>query len=397
VYVMKQVRQVIRVIILGMALTCAMTFVLPPWLMGYVTSLSPFLACMTLLTGAVGFFVVAGIGVGITCLFMPRFFCHWICPAGTCQSAVSAISPFKAKRDWIAKVPQIGKILFLIAAGGAIVGYPLFIWLDPLSLFLSSVGALARWKTITVATGALGIGLPLLLVYAFFAPGLWCRKICLAGALQDLLWRVSIMVKQRKAAKEETLEGGNVFGRRAFIGLGLGAGYRMMIPRRLGKPKGEALRPPWSLLPGMFESSCARCGACVRACPSRIIMYGGIGEGLGSWLAPEVEFENGRYCPDSCSACGEVCPTGAIGRFTTTTKSKYPLGILEIDHESCRLVESGGCGFCIVECPRKALSIVYDKKLEARRVQINLSKCNGCGKCLKCCPVDVMRVIRREV
>lgn len=393
---MKQARTAIRASVLALAIACALPLAVPSWLIGSVTSASPFMTCMALLTGAVGLFVVAGIGVGITCLLMPRFFCHWICPAGTCQSAVASISPFKATRDRIAKIPQIGGVLFLVAAGGAVVGYPLFIWLDPLSLFLSSVGAFARWKTMTVATGALGIGLPLLLVLAFFAPGFWCRKVCLAGAFQDLLWRMSRLVKNGKPEKDLTPEGGTVFGRRAFIGLGLGAGYRMVIPGHRGKTKGEVLRPPCSAAPGKFESRCARCGACVRSCPSRIITSGGAEGGLCGWLSPEVVFEEGRYCPDSCSACGQVCPTGAIRRFTKETKSMGPLGILEIEHESCRMVESGGCGFCLVECPRKALTTVFDKKLEARRVLINLSKCNGCGKCLKCCPVEVMRVVPRK-
>ena len=392
---MKQARIVIRVSVLALAFFCALPLAVPLRLIGGVTSISPFLACMALLTGAISFLLIAGIGVGITCLFMPRFFCHWICPSGTCQSAVAAISPFKAKREWIDKVPQIGFALLLVAAGGAIVGYPLFIWLDPLALFLSSVGALARWHALTIATGALGIGLPLLLVLAFFAPGFWCRKLCLAGALQDLLWRVSSMVKKAKE-KDLTSEGGAAFGRRAFIGLGLGASYRMVVPKRIGKSKGEALRPPCSAIPGRFESMCARCGACVRSCPSRIITHGGAGDRLSGWLAPEVVFDEGRYCPDSCSECGQVCPTGAIGRFTKETKGRSPLGVLEIEHESCRMVESGGCGFCLVECPRKALTTVFDKKLEARRVSINLSKCNGCGKCLKCCPVDVMRVVPRK-
>ncbi|MEI6646489.1 MAG: 4Fe-4S dicluster domain-containing protein [bacterium] len=392
---MKQARIAIRASVLTLALLCAMPIAMPSWLIGGVTSVSPFLTCMALLTGAMGILLMVGLGVGITCLFVPRFFCHWICPSGTCQTVVAAISPFKAKRDWIAKVPHVGGILFLIAAGGAVVGYPLFIWLDPLSLFLSSVGALARWKAMTLATGALAIGLPSLLVLAVIAPGFWCRKLCLAGALQDLLWRVSRLVKKGKNEKDVTLERGAAFGRRAFIGLGLGAGYRMVVPRHIGKAKGEALRPPCSMPPGKFENSCARCGACVRSCPSRIITCGGVGDGLRGWLAPEVIFDEGRYCPDSCSACGQVCPTGAIGRFTKETKNRSPLGILEIDHESCRMVENGGCGFCLSECPRKALSTVFDKKLEARRVQINLSKCNGCGKCLKCCPVEVMRVVRR--
>jgi ferredoxin len=393
---MKQARNIIRGSVLALAILCAIPLAVPLWLIGDVTSISPLLACMALLTGAIGFVLIAGIGVGIACLFVPRFFCHWICPAGTCQNVVSAIFPFKAKRDWIAKVPQMGGFFFLLAAGGAIVGYPLFIWLDPLCLFLSSVGALARWKTMTVATGALGIGLPLLLVLAFFAPGFWCRKICLAGAMQDLLWRVSCMVKKGKEEKNLNPEGGATFGRRAFIGLGLGASYRMVVPRRIGKVKGEALRPPCSVPPGHFESLCARCGACVRSCPSRIITHGGVGVGLCGWLAPEVVFDEGRYCADSCSACGQVCPTGAIGRFTKETKGRSPLGILEIEHESCRMVESGGCGFCLFECPRNALTTVFDKKLKARRVSINLSKCNGCGKCLQCCPVDVMRVVSRN-
>ena len=395
---MKQARLVIRASMLALAIACVIPLALPAWLIGYITSLSPFLACMALLTGAIGVALVAGLVTGIVCLLVPRFFCRWICPAGTCQTIAATLSPLKRRTGWSAKIPRVGKVIFLLAAGGALVGYPILIWLDPLSLFLTSAGTLARGRVMTLSTSVLALGLPLLLVLALVAPGLWCGKICPAGALQDLLWQVSNSVKRYlKGNAAPATQSGNAFGRRAFIGLGFGAGYRMLVPRRLGKPKGEALRPPWSLLPGMFESSCARCGACVRACPSRIIIFGGTVEGFGSWLAPEVEFENGRYCPDSCSACGVVCPTGAIGRFTTTTKAKFPLGILEIDHESCRMVENGGCGFCIAECPRKALSIVYDKKLESRRVQVNPSKCNGCGKCLKSCPVDVMRVIRREV
>ena len=394
---MKKARAAIRASVLALAFLCAMPLAVPTCLIGGFTSLSPFLTCMALLAGAISFLFIAGIGVGIACLFIPRFFCHWICPAGTCQNMITAVSPLKAKRDWIAKMPQVGAILFLVAAGGAVVGYPLFIWLDPLSLFLSSVGALARWETMTLATGALAIGLPLLLVLAVIAPGFWCRKICLAGALQDLLCRVSRFVKKGNENKDVPLESGAAFGRRVFIGLGLGASYRMVVPRSISKAKGEALRPPCSMPPGKFESSCARCGACVRACPSRIITCGGVGDGLRGWLAPEVIFDEGRYCPDSCSACGQVCPTGAIRRFTKETKNRSPLGIIEIEHESCRMVESGGCGFCLFECPRKALSTVFDKKLEARRVQINLAKCNGCGKCLKCCPVEVMRVVRRGV
>lgn len=393
---MRWLRILIRALVLVLALVCAMPFTLPGWLIGGVTSISPFLTCMALLTKAFGLILVTGVLMGGTSLFVPRFFCRWICPSGTCQQAAVALSPVKGKARWTARMPRVGKVLFLAAVGGAVVGYPVFIWLDPVSLFLGSAGLLARWKTLSVSTGILAMGMPFLMLLAVLAPGVWCGKICPTGGLQDFVWKISRRVQQWIHPQGTPSQPHGAFGRRVFLGLGLGVGYRLVVPRRIGKPKGEALRPPWSMPPGSFETLCARCGACVRACPSRIIKYGGTEEGIGAWLAPEIDFVNGRYCPDACVECGKVCPSGAIARFSVKTKAQAPIGIVEIDYEYCRLAEGGGCSFCVLECPRKALSIIFDKARGIRRVLIDSEKCTGCGKCLKVCPVDVMRVVRKH-
>jgi ferredoxin len=393
---MRRLRIIVRTSVLILALICAMPFTLPGWLTGGVTSISPFLTCMALLTKAFGFFLTIGIMMGVISLFVPRFFCRWICPSGTCQQMAVALSPVKKKARWFITFPRIGKVLFLAAVGGAIVGYPLFIWLDPVSLFLASTGLLIRWKTLSLSTAFLAMGMPFLILLAVLAPGMWCGKICPTGALQDFLWALSRRVKQWMDPQGTPSGSQGAFGRRAFLGLGLGVGYRLVVPRRIGKPKGEALRPPWSMSPGAFEALCARCGACVRACPSRIIKYGGAEEGIGAWLAPEIDFADGRYCPEACTECGKVCPSGAIGRFTVASKEQAPIGIVEIDDDYCRLAEGRGCGFCILECPRNALRIIFDRTRRYRRVQIDSEKCTGCGKCLRVCPVDVMRVVRKQ-
>ena len=384
-------RTAVRAAVCAAAAVCAWPFGGAAWLAGLVPSLSPFSALLTVAAGAGGLFLLGAAAVAAACAFSPRAFCRWACPAGTCQDAVTCR---RKRRAWVGRVPQLGLWLVFLGAGAALAGYPLFGWLDPLVLFNAAFGAarghLGAWDWAAAA------GLPLLLVLALVAPGLWCGRLCPLGALQDLL-RLPL---RRAAARGDARPPGlrereaAALGRRAFLGLGLGAGYRIALPPGREAAAG-VIRPPVSGKPARFTRLCVRCGACVRACPSGIITFGGVGSGWAGVLAPEVSFES-DYCPVSCTECGQACPTGAIPRFTVERKAAEPMGVARVSERRCLLGQGRECGACANACPHEALDLAWDRVEMVSRVVVSPKACTGCGYCEYVCPTTprAIRVVQ---
>jgi len=388
--VKKQVllRAAVRGAVCAAAAVCALQAAGPAWLSAVLPSLSPFTALLAVAAGAGGVLLLGAAAVGAACVFFPRFFCRWVCPVGSCRDALTGWVP---RRKWVGRVPPVGVWLVFIGAGAALAGYPLFGWLDPLVIFNAAFGMarkhLVLWDWLAAA------GLPLLLILDVAAPGLWCGKLCPLGATQDVLRLLARTGAWGKAGapEEQGVPGCKppVLGaasRRVFLGLGLGAGYRLAVNPARGEPAG-VIRPPASGLSARFTRLCVRCGNCVRACPNGIIRFGGTGTGWAGVLAPEVSFER-DYCPASCTACGQVCPTGAIPRFKKETKSTVPMGRAEVDMQSCLLGEGRECGACAGACPHEALELVWDKVEMVSRVVVNAKACTGCGYCEYVCPSE---------
>lgn len=353
-------------------------------LAGLVPSLSPFNALLAVAAGAGGWYLLGAAAVAVAGVFAPRLFCRWACPAGTCQDAVSRRAK---RRAWVGRVPQAGVWLVFLGAGAAFAGYPLFGWLDPLVLFNAAFGV-ARKKP-ELLDWVAAAGLPLLLVLALAAPGLWCGRLCPLGALQDLL-RFPFRRKASGSVSEREVA---ALGRRAFIGLGLGAGYRVALPPGR-EPAAPVIRPPASGTPSRFTRLCVRCGACVRACPSGILRLGGADAGWAGVLAPEVRFDD-DYCLETCTACGQACPSGAIRKFTLKTKHVRPMGVARVNHDRCLLGVGRECGACINACPYGALDFEWDPKELLSRVKVDAKSCTGCGYCEYVCVTTPRSIVVR--
>lgn len=367
-------RIAVRSIVCVAAAVCAGSAV-PLWRIRLIPSLSPFNALLATAAGAGALFMAGAAVIALVCAFWPRLFCRWVCPVGTCQDAAAY---FIKRRTWISRMPQIGLWLVFIGTGAALAGYPLFGWFDPLVLFNAFFGVTRT--ALETRDWLAAAGFPALLILALAAPGLWCGKLCPLGALQDL---VRFPLRQRIPGPQGGKEAA-ALGRRAFIGLGLGAGYRFLLPPARAE-EADVIRPPASGAASRFTRLCVRCGACVRACPSGIIRFGDGATGWHGVLAPELYFDD-DYCNPGCNACGKACPSGAIQPFKPEQKFKRPLGTAAVDVSHCLLSDNRECGTCTNACPHGALDLAWDPENMTSRVVVDAAVCTGCGCCEYVCP-----------
>ena len=137
----------------------------------FLPALSPFIAVASAISvRAVSVLALLAMPLLLLVLVYPRWFCRHGCPVGLLQEMVERFRPEAPRRRL--KWPSIGQWLVLLTLGGALLGYPLFLWLDPLAIFN---GFLNAWRQpMALATLLTGLGLPLLLLLDLAAPRLWC-------------------------------------------------------------------------------------------------------------------------------------------------------------------------------------------------------------------------------
>jgi polyferredoxin len=113
--------------------------------------------------------------------------------------------------------------------------------------------------------------------------------------------------------------------RRGFV-LSLAGGILAVPAIRLSNKLGrnwyyKVIRPPGALAEKEFLQRCIKCGQCMRICPTNVIQPGGIEGGIENLWTPVLNNRIGSSgCQLNCVACGQVCPTAAIRPITLSEK-----------------------------------------------------------------------------
>jgi polyferredoxin len=217
-----------------------------------------------------------------------------------------------------------------------------------------------------------------------------------------------------------TMEGADLKRRRVLTGLAAGAAAVPLLRANTGlgaEPHERLIRPPAALDEKPFLARCIRCGECMKVCPNNALHPAFTEAGWeGIWtpvLVPRV-----GYCEPNCTLCGQVCPTGAIGEFTSKEKAwigapsgvasgapsgppaeSAPIRVGTAFYDRGRCLPwamATDCMVCEEWCPTSPKAVylqwaeVTDAAGNIRRVRqpyIDPARCVGCGACEFACPV----------
>jgi len=359
------------------------------WFTGLYAWLSPFIMLNSaFLLKSFVLLNILGVLILVISFFKNRWFCRYLCPVGEGCDRISSRS--KRSHAYLKKCPPIGKWLAILSLAASITGMPLFILLDPMSVFNGFFSAFFRELNLVVIISFLG--LPLLLGVHLFYPGLWCTKICPLGGMFDEvsnLRKSGEKIIHRKQNSNDSLKN----SRRLFISGGAGLLAGLIIPRILQPGYEPQIRPPASLPDKLFNTLCIRCGNCIKSCPTNIITHNKKKENWFAWMTPVVTFEKGGYCKEDCNLCGSVCPSGSISPFTLGAKQKLYMASLEIILSKCLLTQQTECDRCKAICAYSAIEIVPTESLLIMKPLVDFSKCVGCGACAAVCPPGAIKML----
>ena len=335
-----------------------------------------------------------GLVIAVVTLIRRRWFCRWVCPTGTCADSVSRLSLRLGRR--CPRLPALGQWLALITLGGALLGYPLFLWLDPLALLGGAFGVVQAETSPDVWWCASGMAV--VLVLSLIWPSSWCSRLCPLGATQDVLWsgvdalKRSASSGQISNSQSSTVSRNSGLSRRIVLGGLVGAAWATAT-RSVKASSPRPLRPPGAADETQFAGLCIRCGNCQRVCPTQIIRPDAGNHGFAGLLAPVLDFHTG-YCREDCSLCSEVCPSGALIPLTPDDKLRVPIGLPQVNMDVCLLGEDFECSLCRNWCPYEAITYVFSEASYTLTPKIDPAKCPGCGACEVVCPTTPAKAIQ---
>jgi ferredoxin len=342
--------------------------------------------------------VLAGLPVLVLVLIWRRWFCRYACPVGLATEPLCRWRRGAGGR--LSRLPPLGRWLVWATLGGALLGCPWALWLDPLAI---TSGALGLWHHPAGLAGWVALAvLALVAIATLLWPGAWCQRVCPLGATQELLARgVQIVGGTGTGKASGTREGtGKASGTRRFprrrvltlaasalaAVAGAGGAWRARSAARRAGP--QPIRPPGAAGEAQFPWLCTRCGNCVRACPAGILHPDQSPGTVFGWLAPVARFET-SYCREDCRLCGEVCPSGAIAPLSLLQKRSWPMGVARVDMTWCLCSPQNGereCSMCRNACPYDAIQLEFNYQSYVTTPRVDPQKCPGCGACEAACP-----------
>jgi polyferredoxin/formate hydrogenlyase subunit 6/NADH:ubiquinone oxidoreductase subunit I len=193
--------------------------------------------------------------------------------------------------------------------------------------------------------------------------------------------------------------------RQALGALATGAAGALLLGTdlRLRQDNPWRIRPPGVTDEAIFISTCLRCSQCMKICPTTALQPAFTEAGLAGLWTPLVVPRVG-YCDYGCTACGQVCPSGAIPLLPLEEKRLAVIGKASIDQNRCLPWASGvPCIVCEEMCPTPQKSIrleeaqVIDSSGQTSTVQrprVLRDVCIGCGICEHNCPLEGTAAIR---
>jgi ferredoxin-type protein NapG/ferredoxin-type protein NapH len=381
---MAHARLAARCCALAAAVLAAGPVVSSAWAAKVLVALSPLVAAGSAVAArAVTFTTLIAVPVLAAALVRRRWFCRWLCPTGLICEQVGRIGSVVGCRP--PRIGPVGHWLALVTLGGACLGYPVLLWLDPLAILASFLGT--QWSdAFTSASLACAAGLSILVVLSLSAPGLWCTRICPLGATQELL---AALPRLGRSKQESGAEGGRALGRRAVVAGGLGAAWAWVVRRSGHQPP---IRPPGAIDEPRFRGVCVRCGNCVRACPTKILRADHGEHGWSGLLTPVVLFDPG-YCREDCCRCSDACPSGAIARLLPAEKRTARMGLAKVDMDVCLLGDDRECSICRNACPYEAIKLLWSEEEYKVVPKVDPARCPGCGACQVACPTSPRKAI----
>jgi len=315
-----------------------------------------------------------------------RWFCNYLCPAGWCFDKVQKTG--RSDKFDYSKVPAIGKWLAITSLTAALFGLPLFVILDPLSIFNGFFVIFSGKPGIAVIISFAFF--PLLLLINLVFPGIWCRKLCPLGGLQTGLWDIRLFLS-RYFTRSKPGDLPELSGRRYFIMSGVGLVAGLSLRRTIRPSETKTIHPPGATEPALYNVLCSRCGNCIKACPTKILLPDSDFSNPLSWMTPAVSFKSG-YCLETCNLCGKVCPTGAITLFSTEAKRSLFMGTAHIRTADCYLSNNRECIKCREACKYNAVAFLQESNIFNMLPAIDPQKCVGCGACEVVCPAGCINI-----